>query len=134
MNGIKRFEDIDAWKYARSFVSSVYAVSGTGRFERDFALRDQIRKAVISIPSNIAEGFERYRPREFQQFLSIAKASCAEVRSQLYLAHDIGYVDIQTLATLLDEGKEVARSITRFRSSIEPKSEASTVGRAGGAR
>lgn len=118
MNGIKRFEDIGAWQKGRAFVSSVYSVSEEGRFQRDFALRDQIRGAVISIPSNIAEGFERYRPRELRQFLSIAKGSCAEVRTQLYLAYDVGYFDELRLKALLEEGEKLGRSIAAFRSSI----------------
>ena len=83
MTAIKRFEDIDAWQSGRVLVSSIYRACSDGAFSRDFALRDQIRNAVISIPSNIAEGFERFRPREFHRFLSIAKGSCAEVRTQL---------------------------------------------------
>jgi four helix bundle protein len=120
MNGIRRFEDIEAWQKARAFVSSIYTISGQGRLERDFALRDQIRKAVISVPSNIAEGFERFRPRELKQFLSIAKASCAEVRTQIYLAYDIGYIDDATLNALQKEGQNVSRCIMLFHSSIRP--------------
>jgi four helix bundle protein len=119
MTAIKRFEDIEAWKKGRVFVSSIYGISQVGEFARDFALRNQIRKAVISVPSNIAEGFERSRPREFHQFLSIAKASCAEVRSDLYLACDLGYIGDQTLTQLIADGEEVGRLIGGFRADLE---------------
>jgi len=83
MSKIERFEDFDAWKLARRLTHAIYDVSAVGEFSRDFALRDQIRRASISIVSNIAEGFERDGDKEFLQFLSIAKGSCGEVRAQL---------------------------------------------------
>jgi four helix bundle protein len=83
MSTIERFEDIEAWKLARKLTSLIYEVSAARDFSRDFALRDQIRRASISIVSNIAEGFERDGDREFLQFLSVAKGSCGEVRAQL---------------------------------------------------
>lgn len=86
MSRIERFEDLEAWKGARALTGSIYAVTGTGAFSRDFALRDQIRRASISIVSNIAEGFERDGDKEFLQFLSMAKGSCGEVRVQLSLS------------------------------------------------
>ena len=89
------------------------------RFARDFKLRDQIWGAAISISSNIAEGFERNRMREFHQFLSVAKASCGEVRSDLYLAFDIGHIDEQTLNATLEQGAEVGRVIGGLRRSVE---------------
>ena len=119
MTAITRFEDILAWQKGRAFVSSIYYISEVGPFAKDFALRDQIRKAVISVPSNIAEGFERDRPREFHQFLSVAKGSCAEVRSDLYLACDLGYFAKQKLKELLQEGEEVANLIGGFRADLE---------------
>jgi len=92
MATLRRFEDIEAWQRTRELVREVYRVSGRGAFSKDFALRDQMRKAAISIMSNIAEGFERGGKREFIQFLSVAKASVGEVRSQLYIALDRGYL------------------------------------------
>jgi four helix bundle protein len=82
---IEHFEDFVAWQKARVLTAKIYRVTDEGKFARDFGLRDQIRRAAVSIMSNIAEGFERGRAAEFHQFLSIAKASCAELRSQLYL-------------------------------------------------
>ena len=89
----RRFEDIEAWQLGRKLNREVYAVSGRGPFGRDFGLRDQIRRASISTTSNIAEGFARRSPADFARFLTIARASSAEVCSQLYLALDLGYLD-----------------------------------------
>ncbi len=86
MATIKHFEDIDAWKKARKLTAAVYAHSNTGRFSKDFGLREQMRKAAVSIMSNIAEGFERGGRSEFIQFLAIAKGSAGEVEAQLYVA------------------------------------------------
>ena len=93
MGNIKKFEDLIAWQKARTLTKAIYKLSSDGSFSRDFPLRDQIRKSAISVMSNVAEGFERGRPREFNQFLSIAKASCAELRSQLYIAHDVEHLE-----------------------------------------
>lgn len=93
MARIERFEDIESWKVAREAVNLVYEATNSEKFRRDFALCDQIRRAAISIPSNIAEGFERDGNKEFLQFLAVAKGSCGEVRTQLYVALDQNYVD-----------------------------------------
>ena len=89
---ISRFEDLVAWQKARELTREIYRVTNTGRFGKDFALRDQIRRASVSVLSNLAEGFDRASRSEFHQFLVIAKGSCAEVRSQLYIAVDAGYL------------------------------------------
>lgn len=92
MAAIERFEDIQAWKLARDATRLVYKATLDPVFSRDFALVNQMRRACISIMSNVAEGFEREGNREFIQFLAIAKGSCGEVRSQLYIALDQKYV------------------------------------------
>jgi len=89
---VKSFEDLDIWKQARQLVQEIYRLTKTEKFSRDFDLRHQIQGATVSIMSNIAEGFERGGNQEFIQFLYIAKGSCGEVRSQLYVALDQGYV------------------------------------------
>ena len=89
---IERFEDIASWQKARELARNIYKHSKGGEFARDFGLRDQIREASVSIMSNIAEGFERGGDKEFRQFLSTAKGSCGEVRSQLYVAMDQNYI------------------------------------------
>ena len=77
---INRFEDFIAWQKARKLTAAIYKVTNEGNFAKDFGLKDQIRRAAVSSMSNLAEGFERGRPSEFHQFLSVAKASCAELR------------------------------------------------------
>ncbi len=72
---IEKFEDLDAWRKARELAKAVYAVTSEGPFSRDFGLRDQIRRAAVSVMSNIAEGFERCSDAEFRHFLIIAKGS-----------------------------------------------------------
>jgi four helix bundle protein len=89
---VKYFEDLEVWKEARSLTRQIYRSTKDPRFSKDFGLINQIQRAVVSIMSNIAEGFERGGNQEFLQFLYIAKGSCGEVRSQLYVALDQGYV------------------------------------------
>jgi four helix bundle protein len=123
MASIERFEDIDAWKKSRELTAMIYQFSNEPKFSRDFALRDQVRRACISVMSNIAEGFERGGDQEFHQFLSLAKASVGEVRSQLYVALDAGYLD-QTMFQrshdlTLDIGRLVAALMRYLRESSQ---------------
>ena len=120
---VERFEELIAWKRARVLTAGIYRLTSSGAFARDYALRDQIRRASVSIMSNIAEGFERGKPSEFHQFLSVAKGSCAEVRSQLYVALDAGYLDETTFSTLIAQAHEVGRILGGLRAAIERKRE-----------
>jgi len=88
----KQFEDLEVWQEARRLTQTIYRVTRTEKFSKDFSLRDQIQRAAVSVMSNIAEGFERGGNQEFSQFLYVAKASCGEVRSQIYVALDQGYM------------------------------------------
>ncbi len=88
---IKHFEDLEVWKEARRLTWQVYRLTSNSRFSKDFGLRGQIQRAAVSVMSNVAEGFERGGNQEFTQFFYIAKGSCGEVRSQLYVALDQGY-------------------------------------------
>jgi four helix bundle protein len=106
------FEEINAWQRARDLTKRVYQISGEGRFARDFGLRDQMRRACISIMSNIAEGFERSGTKEFVQFLSVAKGSVGEVRSQLYVALDQQYITEGTFEQLSAEAMEISRMLS----------------------
>ena len=92
MASIEKFEEIEAWQKARELTQEIYRVTNQGAFAKDFGLRDQIRRASVSIMSNIAEGFGRGGNREFVQFLSMAKGSVSEVQAQLYVAVDAGYL------------------------------------------
>ena len=109
---IRRFEDLEAWQQARKLTHAIYAASKQGAFAKDFALRDQIRRASISVMSNIAEGFERDGNREFRHFLSIAKASAGEIRSQLYIALDQGYITPERFSHLSDLATRTSRMIS----------------------
>uniref|UniRef100_B3EM12 S23 ribosomal protein n=1 Tax=Chlorobium phaeobacteroides (strain BS1) TaxID=331678 RepID=B3EM12_CHLPB len=115
---VEKFEDLIAWKKAREMTKEIYQFTGDGDFSRDFGLRDQIRRASVSIMSNLAEGFERGSAKEFHQFLVIAKASCAEVRSQLYVAFDVGYVSEANFSVLERKAAEVSRIIGGLRASV----------------
>ena len=112
MAKIERFEDIEAWQKARELTRQIYDASNDGPFARDFGLRDQIRRASVSIMSNIAEGFERGSNKEFIQFLFIAKGSAGEVRSQLYVALDQGYIKQEAFASLSQQISEISRMIS----------------------
>jgi four helix bundle protein len=93
MPTFKRFEDIMAWQKARQVTNTVYNVTKNGEFAKDFSLRDQIRRASVSIMANIAEGFARRSDKDFAYFLNISRSSAAEVQSHLYVALDQGYIE-----------------------------------------
>jgi four helix bundle protein len=114
MATITRFEDIEAWQLGRELKRQVYACSKRGEFARDFALKDQIRRAAISTTANIAEGFEREGNREFVQFLSTSKGSCGEVQDHLYTALDENYITEQQFQSLYSQAATVAAKIGAF--------------------
>jgi four helix bundle protein len=118
---IERFEDLIAWQKARELTKEIYKITKRGEFAKDFGLRDQIRRASVSVMSNPAEGFERGRPAEFHQFISIAKGSCAEVRAQLYVAWDADYLEKEDFVLLMQMAREVSRIIGGLRKSVENK-------------
>lgn len=111
MATFKSFEDIDAWKKSRELTRKVYEVTASGAFSRDFPLRDQIRRACISVMSNVAEGHGRAGRKEFLQFLAVALGSANEVTSQLYVALDLGYIDDEQFRVLTELARESARLI-----------------------
>lgn len=114
MANIEKFEDILAWQKGRELTQLIYRATRKGEFAKDFALRDQIRRAVISITSNIAEGFERGENKEFIQFLSHSKGSCGEVRSQLHVALNETYVNQTQWQQLHDRCLEISRLLDGF--------------------
>jgi four helix bundle protein len=107
----ERFEDLRAWQTVRELTNKIYAVTDRGTFAEDWVLRDQIRRASISVMSNIAEGFESRARPQFIDFLGTAKASAGEVRSQLYIAHDQGYLDDEEFEAVLDQADKVSRQL-----------------------
>jgi four helix bundle protein len=111
MPTFKSFDKIEAWQNARKLAVEIYEITKRENFSKDFALRDQCRKACISVMSNISEGFERDGTNEFIQFLSIAKGSIGEIKSQLCIALDQGYIQNNTFNRILDLANETARMI-----------------------
>jgi four helix bundle protein len=111
---IERFEDIDAWKESRKLVNKIYDISNNGQFYKDFALRNQIRSASVSIMANIAEGFDRGTNKEFIQFLTIARASTSEVKSHLYVALDREYIDNSKFEGIYDQTNTAINLIDGF--------------------
>ena len=111
---ITRFEDIESWKKARQLTTEIYQVTATGGFVRDFGLKDQIRRASVSILSNIAEGFERGGDKEFLHFLAMAKGSCGEVRAQLYVALDQKYLSQEGFDRLSRNANAVGELLAGF--------------------
>lgn len=118
MATIKRFEDLIAWQKARALAKEVYTITRTGTFAQDFGLRDQICRSAVSVMSNIAEGFEKDSRAEFHRYLTIAKGSCAEVRSQLYVALDVGHLQEGLFVRLQEQAEEVARIIGGLREKV----------------
>ena len=114
MATIKCFEDIEAWQAGRELVKKVYGISGRERFERDHALKDQVRRSSISICLNIAEGFERDGRGEFIQFLSMSKGSSGELRSQLYHALDLGYITQAQFEELRKQALSISAMLAKF--------------------
>jgi four helix bundle protein len=121
---IQRFEDLIAWQKARSLTAKIYQVSRKGAMIRDFGLKAQMQRAAVSIMSNIAEGFERGTQAEFHNFLRIAKGSCAELRSLLYVAFDAEYLSQEDYQQLCTQAEEAARVIGGLRTAVERNREA----------
>ena len=122
MPTIKRFEEIEAWQDSRQLVKTIYKHTRSGHFGKDFILRDQIRRASISIMANIAEGFERKGDVEFRRFLYIAKASAGEVRSLIYVAFDLGYFDTEIYESLMDKVTDLSSKIAAFIKYLDAES------------
>ena len=119
MAGISRFEDIEAWKTARQLTNAVYALTNLPVFNRDFGLRDQIRRASISIMSNTAEGFESRTDVQFVNFLGMARASAGEVRAQLYIALDQNYITEKQFNEAFSLAQTCSRQLANFIKYLE---------------
>ena len=103
------FEEIIAWQKARELNIKIYKITNQNNFAKDYGLRDQIRRSIISVSSNIAEGFERETSKEFKRFLYVAKASIGEVRSQLYLSVDLNYVSKDKFEELYENATDISK-------------------------
>ncbi|HOS79726.1 MAG TPA: four helix bundle protein [Anaerolineae bacterium] len=114
MARIEHFEEILGWQKGRELCRMVYTLTGVGTFSRDFGLRDQMRRAAVSVISNIAEGFESQSNRTFTRYLYIAKGSAGEVRAQAYIALDEGYITQQQFDQIYALSEETGRLIGGF--------------------
>lgn len=108
---IESFEDLRVWQKGIELVKQIYILTKDGELSRDFGLRDQLRRASISIPTNIAEGFERYSRKGYVNFLNIAKGSAGEVRSLLRVALEVGYLERPTYDQLYNQAVELSRML-----------------------
>ena len=108
---INKFEDLEVWKEGMRLASNIYQVLSSCR---DFGLRDQMQRAAVSIPSNIAEGYERNTNKDFIRFLYISKGSCSELRTQIYLAIEIEVIDRKMGNQLLDSTRKISAMLHNF--------------------
>ena len=108
------FEDLHIYQRARELTNQIYTITKTVEFSKDFALIDQIRRAAVSVMSNVAEGFERGSKIEFIQFLYIAKGSCGEVRAQLQIAKDLKYISDEKYIKLYKLAQMISAMISNF--------------------
>ncbi len=114
MSTFKKFEEIQAWQKAREVTKKIYSMSNKAEFAKDFSLRDQMKRASVSIMANIAEGHGRRTTKEFANFLNIARGSAIEAQSHLYVAIDLGYIN----QTEFDETYELLNEISRMTLSL----------------
>ena len=111
MGKITKFEDIEAWQDSRLLTGTIYRMTETWK---DFSLKDQMRRASVSVMSNIAEGYARRGNKEFIQFMFISKASCAELQSHLYLAVDLNYISKEIFESLYEQLDKIQRKLSSF--------------------
>lgn len=116
---MSRFEDNIAWQKARVLTREIYKITRQDTFSRDFGLSGQIQRASVSSMSNIAEGYERSNSGDYHRFLQIAKASCGEVRSQLYVALDIGYIEQAKFSDLHEKATEISRIVSGIMKTLK---------------
>ena len=112
MTSFKSFEEITAWQNARILTKEIYLHSNVGKFEKDFSLKDQIRRSAVSVMANIAEGYDRRGDKEFIRFLNISKGSLAELKSHLFVAFDVGYLKEEILNRILADINEIGKLIS----------------------
>jgi len=119
MAHVSRFQDLIAWQKARVLTGRIYHCTRDAVFSKDFGLSNQIQRAAVSVMANIAEGFERDGRAEFFQFLSIARSSCAEVKSHLFVAVDAGYLSEDECINLICLADEVSRIVGALRQAVK---------------
>ena len=118
---IEKFEDIKGWQEAQVLVKMIYHLTDEGKLAKDFGLRDQLRRASVSIMANIAEGFDCDSNAEFARFLGIARRSAVEVQSLLYATLDVGYVGLEQFKSHYDQASKTKALISAFKSAMPKK-------------
>ncbi len=114
-----RFKDLEIWKRSRIFCSKIYAETANFPKNEKFGITNQLRRASVSIPSNIAEGSSRASNKEFSRFLEIAIGSAYEIETQLLISNDLKFLEFETLESLLNELEEIIKMISKFRSNLK---------------
>ncbi len=120
---VECFEDLFIWQKAVGFAKEIYLLTEKKGLKNDFGLKNQMRDSSVSISSNIAEGFERRSRKEYLNFLNIAKGSAGEIRSQLYIAFEVGYIEKSELESLREKARFLSGSITNHINSINNAEE-----------
>ena len=119
MSLAENFEDLNIWQDSRRLLKDIYSIFMKNCIaQKDFGFRDQLQRAALSVLNNIAEGFERYSTTDFARFLDIAKGSCGEVRSMLYVAGDLFYIDKEKALVLIDQYKILSKQIASLSKSL----------------
>lgn len=121
MSRIMKFEDIEAWQRSRKLVLESYKISNYNLFAKDFCLKDQIRRAAISVVLNIAEGFARKTKKQFSQFLYISHGSIAELQLCLHIVLDLNYISKEKFVSLYNESEEISKMISGLIKYLEGK-------------
>jgi four helix bundle protein len=114
MSTYESFEELEVWKLAMDLCTEIYLITNFDAFSKDFGLKDQIRRSSVSVPSNIAEGYERDSKNQFIYFLTIAKGSCGELKTQLMIARNLNYIDEKTYVKLADKSTITGKQLGGF--------------------
>jgi four helix bundle protein len=112
--GYQSFKDLRVWQEAKDLATNIYQITAQGSFSKDFGFKDQIQRASVSIPSNIAEGHERGSDKEFIRYLMIAKGSVAELRTQIDIAKEIGYIDTAVFNNIEEQCNKIGAMLTKL--------------------
>jgi four helix bundle protein len=114
-----RFKDLEIWKLSRSFCRDIYEITSLFPSDEKFGLINQLRRAGVSVPSNIAEGASRKSNRDFSRFLEIAIGSCYEIETQLLISYDLNYIKEEDLNKLLHKLEAIVKMTSKFKSTLK---------------
>ena len=122
MATFEKFEELEVWKLSMELCTHIYELTNNASFTKDYALKDQIRKSAISVPSNISEGFERDGKKQFIYFLMISKGSCGELRTQLRIARELKYVNENDYGSVNEKCISVSKQLAGFINYLKSRS------------